>query len=42
MKNAVPGLRAVKLIPNTGHWVQQERPAETNEAILQFLKTLAR
>ncbi len=40
MKNAVPGLQGVKLIPNTGHWVQQERPAETNEAILQFLKGL--
>lgn len=38
MKNAVPGLQGVKLIPNTGHWVQQERPAETNDAIIQFLK----
>ncbi len=42
MKNAVPGLRQVKLIPNTGHWVQQERPAETNEAILQFLRELGK
>ena len=40
MKNAVPGLQSVKLIANTGHWVQQERPSETNEAILQFLKGL--
>ena len=40
MRNAVPGLRDVKLIPNTGHWVQQERPNETNEAILAFLKTI--
>ena len=37
MKTAVPGLRGVKLIPNTGHWVQQERPSETNAAILEFL-----
>lgn len=41
MKNAVPGLRGVKLIPNTGHWVQQERPGETNEAILKFLEGLS-
>ena len=42
MQAAVPGLRGVKLIPNTGHWVQQERPAETNAAILQFLKDIDR
>ena len=38
MKAAVPGLQAVKLIANTGHWVQQERPAETNAVMLEFLK----
>jgi pimeloyl-ACP methyl ester carboxylesterase len=42
MKNAVPGLRGVRLIQNTGHWVQQERPQETNGAILEFLETLKR
>lgn len=42
MKNAVPGLRGVKLLPNTGHWVQQERPAEVNAAIIEFLKGLDR
>jgi pimeloyl-ACP methyl ester carboxylesterase len=41
MKEAVPGLRDVKLIPNTGHWVQQERAAETNAAILEFLRGLS-
>jgi pimeloyl-ACP methyl ester carboxylesterase len=40
MKSAVPGLRSVRLLANTGHWVQQERPTQTNEAILQFLKSL--
>lgn len=40
MKNAVPGLRDVKLFLNTGHWVQQERPEETNAAILEFLRSL--
>ena len=40
MKPVVPGLRGVKLIPATGHWVQQERPAETNAAMLEFLRSL--
>jgi pimeloyl-ACP methyl ester carboxylesterase len=40
MQKSVPGLRAVKLIPNTGHWVQQERPAEVNALLLNFLKSL--
>lgn len=33
-------LREKKLIEGAGHWVQQERPEETNEAILGFLKRL--
>jgi pimeloyl-ACP methyl ester carboxylesterase len=41
MRNAVPGLREVKLVPNAGHWVQQERPTEVNEAIVAFLKANA-
>lgn len=40
MQKAVPGLRDVKLFPNTGHWVQQERVAETNQAMLAFLKSV--
>lgn len=40
MAKAVPGLRDVQLVPNTGHWVQQERPAEVNAAILEFLRSL--
>jgi len=40
MKNAVPDLRGVKIIPNTGHWVQQERPAETNAAMIEFLQSV--
>jgi pimeloyl-ACP methyl ester carboxylesterase len=42
MSKSVPGLRDVKLISNTGHWVQQERPAEVNAAILEFLKEIER
>jgi pimeloyl-ACP methyl ester carboxylesterase len=36
----VTDLRGVKLIPNTGHWVQQERPEETNKAMLEFLQSV--
>jgi pimeloyl-ACP methyl ester carboxylesterase len=42
MKTAVPGLREVKLLPNAGHWVQQERPTEVNAAILDFLQSHTR
>lgn len=40
MRPAVPGLKSVKLIPDTGHWVQQERPVETNALMLEFLRAL--
>lgn len=40
MERVVEDLRAVTLIPNTGHWVQQERPEETNAAILEFLESI--
>lgn len=34
-------LRAKVVIPGAGHWVQQERPAEVNRAILSFLQGLS-
>jgi len=42
MANAVTDLRGVKLFDGAGHWIQQQRPAETNAAMLEFLKGLAR
>jgi pimeloyl-ACP methyl ester carboxylesterase len=33
----VPNLRAKVLIEGGGHWIQQERPAEVNAALLRFL-----
>ena len=30
----------VVLLPGIGHWVQQEAPLETNQAMLQFLEGL--
>ncbi len=34
----VPQLRAKRLVDGAGHWIQQERPAEVNAALLGFLK----
>ncbi|GAA2239543.1 alpha/beta hydrolase [Kitasatospora cystarginea] len=43
--DALPGLvadlRGSLALPGCGHWVQQERPAEVNLALLEFLKGLA-
>ena len=40
LKQFVPGLRRTVMLPGCGHWTQQERPAETNAAMLEFLKGL--
>ena len=38
MKEAIPLLEKVILLPNIGHWVQQEAPEDTNKILLEFLK----
>jgi pimeloyl-ACP methyl ester carboxylesterase len=40
MSRVVTDFRGVTLVPEAGHWVQQEKPAETNAAILAFLASL--
>jgi pimeloyl-ACP methyl ester carboxylesterase len=40
MKAHCDNLRDVVLLPGAGHWTQQERPAETNAALVRFLKGL--
>lgn len=40
LPGTVPGLRSAQLLPGAGHWLQQERPAEVNEALVGFLSTL--
>jgi pimeloyl-ACP methyl ester carboxylesterase len=37
MQEAFPDFRGVTTVDGAGHWVQQERPEETNAALLQFL-----
>ena len=36
----VPELRKTIMLPGCGHWTQQERPAEVNAAMIDFLKSL--
>lgn len=40
MGRATEDLRGVLLIPDAGHWVQQEAPERTNRAMLEFLQGL--
>lgn len=40
MAKQVPGLKEVILIPETGHWVQQEQAEKVNSIILDFLSDL--
>jgi pimeloyl-ACP methyl ester carboxylesterase len=40
MREKVADLRLVRIIDGAGHWVQQERPAEVNAALMEFLKGL--
>jgi pimeloyl-ACP methyl ester carboxylesterase len=40
LRDALPGLRGLHLIDGAGHWIQQERPREVNDALLTFLDSL--
>jgi len=36
----IPELKASIMLPGCGHWTQQERAAEVNDAIIRFLSSL--
>jgi pimeloyl-ACP methyl ester carboxylesterase len=36
----VPQLRKTVMLPGCGHWTQQERPAEVNAVLIDFLRSL--
>jgi pimeloyl-ACP methyl ester carboxylesterase len=38
LADTVPGLKRKLLIEGAGHWIQRERPAEVNEALVAFLR----
>jgi pimeloyl-ACP methyl ester carboxylesterase len=42
METWVPNLRKTVMIEGSGHWTQQEKPAEVNAAMLEFLADLKR
>ncbi len=39
LPTTVPGLKRTLIVPDNGHWIQQQRPAEVNAAILEFLRS---
>lgn len=41
LKQVIPELRQTLVLPGCGHWTQQERPADVNAAMLQFLAGVA-
>jgi len=40
LRSYVPNLTRTIILEGCGHWTQQERPVEVNEAILEFLRGL--
>lgn len=40
MKKFVPQLRGTVILPECGHWTQQERPLEVSAAMIEFLRKL--
>ena len=40
LKQFVPALRNIQMLPGCGHWTQQERPGEVNAAIIDFIRGL--
>jgi pimeloyl-ACP methyl ester carboxylesterase len=37
LQTFIPNLTRTIILPGCGHWTQQERPAEVNAALLEFL-----
>jgi pimeloyl-ACP methyl ester carboxylesterase len=40
MEDTMPNLRRKVLLPDAGHWIQQERPAEVNRLLVELLASL--
>jgi pimeloyl-ACP methyl ester carboxylesterase len=41
LEQTVPNLWRKVVLPDTGHWTQQERPTEVNQLMLEFLASLS-
>ena len=40
LEETMPGLRKKVVVPGAGHWIQQERPNEVNDLLIEFLASL--
>ena len=40
LEETMPGLTKKVLVPSAGHWIQQERPNEVSELLIEFLASL--
>lgn len=40
MGETVPNLKKKVLLTGAGHWIQQERPIEVNQLLIEFLASL--
>jgi pimeloyl-ACP methyl ester carboxylesterase len=40
LEETMPGLTKKVLVPGAGHWIQQERPNEVNDLLIEFLASL--
>jgi pimeloyl-ACP methyl ester carboxylesterase len=38
LENNLPNLKEKVLLPGAGHWTQQERPADVNRLLIEFLQ----
>lgn len=38
IERVLPNLKQKLIIDGAGHWIQQEKPAEVNAALIAFLK----
>ena len=42
MERVLPNLKQKLIVDGAGHWIQQERPAEVNAALIAFLREVSR
>ena len=40
LNQTVPNLKKKALLPGAGHWIQQERPSQVNELLLEFVRSV--
>jgi pimeloyl-ACP methyl ester carboxylesterase len=40
VRASMPGCRKMEILPGAGHWLQQERPAEINRMLIEFVRGL--